>query len=91
MVTILDEAAALTSSDRPSSYGHPRDNLGQTAALVTAYLRGKLRPDAALDARDVAWLMVLVKASRDSFSRKRDNLVDGAGWLRCAERAEEKP
>lgn len=85
--TILEEAARLTSADRQDAYAHPRDNLTQTAELWTAYLRYKR--GAPLDARDVAWMMCMVKASRDSYKRKRDNLVDGAGWLRCAEMAEE--
>lgn len=86
-MNILNEADGLTSADRQDAYDHPRDNLGQTADLWTAYLRRKL--NAPLDARDVAWMMVAVKMSRDSYKRKRDNLIDGAGWLRCAEMAED--
>lgn len=36
--TILDEAAEITSGQRQTHYGHPRDNHGCTAALWTAYL-----------------------------------------------------
>jgi hypothetical protein len=82
---ILQEADQLTSKDRVSDYGHPRENLGQTAELWTAYLRGR----TTITARDVCWMMVLVKASRDYFKPKRDNLVDGCGYLRCAERLDE--
>lgn len=86
--TILDEAAALTAGDRQAAYDHPRENLAQTADLWTAYARRKLRLGVRFDARDVAWMMLLVKCSRDSYRRKRDNLVDAAGWARAAEMAE---
>lgn len=89
-MTVLDEAARLTSADRQASYDHPRRNITQTADLFSAYLRRKLAPGCAIDARDVAWLMVLVKASRDSHARKRDNLVDAAGWARVAEMLDEE-
>jgi len=86
--TILEEAARLTSTDRQASYGHPLDNHGKTAALWTAYLGKKLR--SPLDAREVCWLNVLQKGSRDSYSEKRDNLTDGAGYLRNAEMITER-
>lgn len=81
--TILEEAARLTSTDRQATYGHPRENHGKTAALWTAQLGMKLRNP--ITAREVCWLNVLQKASRDSYSPKRDNLTDGAGYLRNAE------
>jgi hypothetical protein len=36
----------------------------------------------------VCWLNVLQKASRDVFHRQRDNLTDGAGFLRNIEMAD---
>jgi len=42
-----------------------------------------------LDARDVCWLNILQKASRDANLRKRDNLTDTAGYARNAEMVEE--
>lgn len=84
--TILAEAARITSSDRNKSYGPPRDNHTRTAQLWNAYLSGKCgRP---LNYRDVCWLNVLQKASRDVFCPKRDNIVDAAGFLRNIEMAE---
>ena len=43
--------------------------------------------EVTIDGRDVAQLMVLLKTARDAISRKRDNLVDGAGYLALAERS----
>jgi hypothetical protein len=84
--TILDEAARITSCDRNKTYGPPRDNHSRTAALWQAYLSG-IGP-RKLDYRDVCWLNVLQKASRDVFCRGRDSLVDAVGYLRNVEMAE---
>ena len=80
---ILEEAMRITSSDRNKDYGDPRDNLQQTADLWQAYLHRK--SNCPLDARDVANMMILLKISRDSYCRKRDNVVDIAGWARLAD------
>lgn len=81
--TVTAEAERLVAGDRRSAYDHPADNLGQTADLFTAFLRRKLT--APITAEEVAWLMVMVKASRESFSHSRDNIVDAIGYLRCTE------
>lgn len=91
-MTILDTAARVTAVERNMDYGHPRDNLGNTAAFWTAYLRRcRVIPEDGpdLDARNVAMMMVLVKISRDANIRTEDNLVDIAGWARCAEMLQE--
>jgi len=82
-VNVLEEAAHLVGGDRGEAYGPPSENHGCTADLVTAYLRrrGLLAPGAALDARDVCWINVLQKISRDAHDRRRDNLVDTAGYV----------
>ncbi len=85
--SILDEAQRLTSSDRQGAYGHPRLHFTCTAAMVTAYLhrRGLLREGAALEPEDWAMLISLDKIARNAGTRKRDNLVDLAGYARTAE------
>lgn len=80
--TIFEEAEAIVGGDRENTYGPPERNLGRIARAWGAYL------ETTLDVRDVAWMMVMMKASRDRHSRKRDNLVDGAGYLRLIERTE---
>lgn len=84
---MLEEAARIVDGDRNDAYGDPAGNHGTTAAMWTAYLRrrGILAPDAAVDAYDVCWLNVLQKASRDAHDRRRDSLVDTAGYVRNAE------
>jgi hypothetical protein len=86
--TILEEAQRLIHGDRQASYGHPSDNLGQTAALWSAYLKRKLA--APITGPDVAWMMVLLKASRDSHHPKADNLTDAAGYVGTIELMRER-
>lgn len=82
-LTILDEAASLTSGDRQKAYGHPRVNFGRIARLWSAYL------NVEVTTRQVAMLMVLIKVARDQQSPRRDNLVDLAGYARTAEMLDE--
>lgn len=87
--TILEEAERLTSTDRHRDYDRPAQNHSQTAELWTAFLTRKLK--APITAREVCWLMVLLKASRDSHRSKRDSIVDAAGYLRNIEQMENDP
>lgn len=91
----LLEADRITQADRQRYYGHPLDNHGTTAEMWHAYLlrRGWTAPkggEEALNVRDVCMMNVLLKISRDANAPKRDNLVDGAGYLRNAEQAEQE-
>jgi len=90
MKTILTEADEVTSGDRNKSYGPPLDNHACTAALWIAYLKRKHGIDVPLTVRDVCWLNVLQKISRDANTEKRDNLIDVCGWARNIEMAEEE-
>ncbi len=82
---ILHEADRITSTkgDRPSDYGHPRDNLQQTADLWSPILGVKVTAD------QVALCMIQLKISRQCHKAGRDNLVDIAGWARTIERLSE--
>ena len=88
MTSVLDEAARLVHGDRQEAYGHPADNHACTAAMWNAYLERRGAFDEnfpGLTARDVCWLNILQKASRDAHEPKRDNLVDTAGWAANAD------
>jgi hypothetical protein len=78
-MSILIEAHNLVHGDRGADYGHPLDDFSRTAAIASVLLAGKLA--APLEAEDVALIMVAVKLSREVNRPKRDNLVDGAGYL----------
>jgi hypothetical protein len=79
--TILEEAQRLVHGDRQDDYGHPLDDFTKTGLIWTACLIDKLKPDAVVDAEDVALMMVGVKISRQVNRPKRDNLVDGSGYF----------
>ena len=79
-MNILQEAGEIVCGDRHDDYGHPMANHSRTAAMWSAYL------GIEINARQVCWMNVLQKASRDAHHTKRDNLVDGAGYLENAER-----
>lgn len=88
--TILDEAAEITSGPRAESYGHPADNHARTALIWTGILWRKLRPGCIITAEDVCLCNVGQKLSRQVHEPKRDNLVDGCGYLRNIEQMQER-
>ena len=67
--------------DRGRSYGDPRVNISRTASLWSAYL------GCEVTAHDVAWMMVMLKASRSKADPQNvDNYVDSRGYTDIAER-----
>lgn len=82
--TVLEEAASLVDGDRGANYGHPADDFGRTAQIVTAILGVEVRVD------QVPLIMMAVKLSRHTNKPQRDNLVDIAGYARTAEMVAER-
>lgn len=87
-MSILDDAKQAVEGERQHSYGHPKDNHGCTAALWRDWLQRRFGIVLPLTARDVCWLNILQKASRDANRPKKDNLVDVIGYAENAERCE---
>jgi len=81
-VSVLAEAAHVTSGARQNDYGHPRDDFARTAAMWNGVLAAKLR--APITAMDIPLCMIAVKLAREAHRHKRDNLVDIAGYARTA-------
>ena len=79
---ILDEAKRITGKDRNAQYGDPNQDFKRTAGMWSSYLETEIQP------QDVAWMMVMLKASRNRHQKKRDNYVDAAGYVRCGARCE---
>lgn len=78
--SVLEEGLRIVRNSRKSQYGHPRDNLRHTAELWAAYL------GVPVTNEDVSMMMVLLKISRQKIGeRKRDNLVDMAGYVQTIE------
>jgi hypothetical protein len=93
---ILVEAQQITSADRQRFYGHPLDNHGCTAGFWDYYIERRRQAcelageQFVIDERDVCMMNTLQKISRDANLRKRDNLVDMAGYARNAEMVEQE-
>ena len=85
--SVLREAEVLVNGDRNAQYGDPNQDFARTAAMWTAYIGGLIERDGddwAIETQDVAWMMVLLKASRSTTSpNKRDHYVDAAGYIAC--------
>ena len=94
--TILDEAKALVWGDRNAAYGHPADDYARTGAIWGALLHEWAKKSASsetpipIPAELAALCMVGVKLSREVNAPKRDNRVDGAGYLACVDRIERR-
>ena len=84
----LSRALNLVDGERARTHGDKYINHSKIAALWNAYLvnAGKLRDDAALDATDVALLMLLLKIARTQSggAHNDDNFVDMAGYAGVA-------
>lgn len=83
-MTVLAEAEEAVAGDRNDNYGHPADDLARTARMWSGLF------GIDITAEQVAWAMVLLKASRQVHRPLRDNLVDAAGYLRCVELIQER-
>ncbi len=74
----LTRAEVLVYGSRRDTYGPPSVNHERTAALWSAYLGTRVT------ARDVCWLNVLQKLSRDRHEPNVDTEVDVAGYAENA-------
>ena len=81
---ILEEANRIVGGVRGEAYGHPADDFGRTAQIVSAILGVEVRTD------QIPLIMIAVKLSRHTNKPKRDNLTDIAGYARTAEMVAER-
>jgi hypothetical protein len=78
--SICEIAEHLVSFDRQASYGHPYDNFTDIGRVWGMQLGLPNIPPET-----VGLMMVGVKLSREKHQPKRDNLVDGVGFLKCVD------
>ena len=81
--TLLQEADALINGDRNAAYGPVTQDFKRTADMWTALLQYKLKDGERIRPQDIAWCMILLKASRAQHSNKKDNFLDSAGYSGC--------
>jgi hypothetical protein len=85
----LQEAQELVYGPREDAYSPPQRDYAKTAKIWTGLLLEKLRPGTEITPTEAVLMMVGMKLSREVFKHGRDNLVDAAGYIACAERIEE--
>jgi hypothetical protein len=83
---ILAEASRITRGSRQAQYGPPDQDFRRTAGMWSALFVSKLKDGVTFEPRDVALAMILLKTSRETHQRKRDNWVDIAGYASCGSR-----
>jgi hypothetical protein len=83
---ILAEASRITRGSRQAQYGPPDQDFRRTAGMWSALFLSKLKDGVTFEPRDVALAMILLKTSRETHQRKRDNWVDIAGYASCGSR-----
>lgn|GEM_PF-575578 len=83
---ILAEASRITRGSRQAQYGPPDEDFRRTAGMWSALFAAKLKEGVTFEPRDVALAMILLKTSRETHQRKRDNWVDIAGYASCGSR-----
>lgn len=80
--TICQEADRLVTTDRNEAYGHPADNFADTARgweVIFSLPTGSISP------AQVGLAMAWLKICREKHKPKRDNLVDGCGYLKTVD------
>ena len=87
-MSVLKEAHKIIYGDREKTYGHPAKNLETIAIMWQAFLDA--RGQVSLTAKDVAVMMILLKAARlGNDPSHRDSVVDICGYAALMERCDE--
>lgn len=82
------EAERLVNGDRQAAYSHPYDDYLKTAKMWSGLLAHKLKED--ITPEEAVMMMVCLKLSREQYKHKRDNLVDGCGYILLIEMIRKK-
>jgi len=91
-MNVLEEANKLVHGERGADYGHPFVDYQCTADMWRTLIKRRYGVDVAITPDFACLMMVAVKLSREAGKPKRDNRVDGAGYLECVEMClERKP
>lgn len=70
----LEEALSIVNGSRNADYGDSNENLKRIATIATAM-------GQTIDAEGVVKVLISVKLARQMHKKKRDNLVDLAGYV----------
>ena len=97
--SVLDEAKVIIYGDREKTYGKPSKNLETIGKMWGAYINNSVGNvfdengeliEFIFDPKDVAIMMVLLKAARLANDQShRDSVVDICGYAALVERCDE--
>lgn len=73
-MNILKKAIEITQGNRNKDYGDPKENHEHIAKIASAILKRKIT------AKEVVFILMAVKLSREINKPKTDNYVDLAGY-----------
>lgn len=81
----LQQAEQTICRDRQDIHGAPENTHALIAEYWSVYLSGEMAKQVAIDAADVAMMMVLFKIARMQVNpNHQDNIVDGIGYFAIA-------
>ena len=86
--TVCQEADRIVSNDRQNEYGTPRHDFTRTGRIWGALLSEWARTtkgEGPVPPELVGLCMVGVKMSREINKHRRDNIVDGIGYLKTVD------
>ena len=83
--SILMEAERLVNGPRQVDYKHPRHDYDCTADMWSAMIEKRYGVQIDLTADFCCLMMAAMKLSREVGKPKRDNRVDAAGYILCAD------
>lgn len=84
--SVLQEADHLISGARQEDYGNPKQTTTDIAFQWATYILQKYEIHVPLEGEDVCWMMTDLKKIRQMKKKKRDNLVDAAGYIGLVEK-----
>lgn len=88
--SVLEEANKIIYGDREKTYGKPSKNLETIAKMWSSYLVAMKRDVCQIGPKDVAVMMILLKAARLANDiDHRDSVVDICGYAALIERCDE--
>ena len=80
MKAMLAKVERIVTGNRHEAYGAPAENHHCTAQMWAAYLSRKVGHDVIITARDVCFLNILQKCSREAHWSQDDNALDVGGY-----------
>jgi hypothetical protein len=85
MINLLDKARDIVCGSRNKAYGNPAENHRCTAEMWSAYLTRRAGAEITITARDVCFMNILQKCSREAHWSQMENALDVAGYAANAE------